>query len=360
MSALEDLFPGGFTPAVLNALPGKPADERPRENLFFEFKEKWNPRYVAKSVSAFANASGGYLLIGATQESDGTLAGLPGVERGRDWAKEVSDNVVGHISPLPGWEVMPFPAAQDGKVVVVVRVQESWATPHIVTDSGSIYLRSPGGTSEAITDRATLDRVIERGRRGEEAILARIRAVQRRPESQTPWRLLVTSVPLPYGSAHQRTLFTKAHYEDARLVFHPADTLLRDPQIEGVEEEAVRIDFVNARGWVYEDGVIQVVYGWDTATVSVPILADVMVRVPLAQRRLTSPVHAARVVVRFEAEEGVSLSEAWRIEGYHGPAPRCWEWSDDVPVGSPEGIDLLSRRFQARLWRSIGKPVFLK
>jgi predicted HTH transcriptional regulator len=44
----------------------------------FEFKEKWNPRYVAKSVSAFANASGGYLIIGATQEPDATLAALPG------------------------------------------------------------------------------------------------------------------------------------------------------------------------------------------------------------------------------------------------------------------------------------------
>src|SRR5438034_1179027 len=101
MGALDDLFPAGLTPAVLNGMPGKPADERPRENLFFEFKEKLNPRHIPKSVAAFANASGGFLMIGATQEPDGTLRDFPGLDEGPDWAKQVSDNIVGHVSPLP-------------------------------------------------------------------------------------------------------------------------------------------------------------------------------------------------------------------------------------------------------------------
>lgn len=90
------------------------------------------------------------VALGATATA-GRLSGFSGLERGREWVREVSNAVVGHISPLPAWNLAPVPSPECAdRDVVVVRVPASDRTPHVRTADGVIYQRSPGETSEPV------------------------------------------------------------------------------------------------------------------------------------------------------------------------------------------------------------------
>src|SRR5689334_19013841 len=62
MAYLDALLPE-ITTATLSALVAR--DERPTEGTYYEFKSEFTARHVAKTVSAFANTDGGFLIFGA-------------------------------------------------------------------------------------------------------------------------------------------------------------------------------------------------------------------------------------------------------------------------------------------------------
>jgi predicted HTH transcriptional regulator len=51
-----------------------------QEGLYFELKEKWDGTKVTKAVCCFANAYGGFLIVGATQHPDGRIDSYPGLD----------------------------------------------------------------------------------------------------------------------------------------------------------------------------------------------------------------------------------------------------------------------------------------
>ena len=48
-------------------------DEGVEENLFLEYKGKWEPHQIAKSIAAFANTEGGTLIVGSRLRIGGLL-----------------------------------------------------------------------------------------------------------------------------------------------------------------------------------------------------------------------------------------------------------------------------------------------
>lgn len=129
------------------------------EGVAIEFKEalhweeKKGRRRVLRTMAAFANTQGGYLLIGI---EDGTLA-IKGVAAGLDGdAAKITDSLAKAFSPVPLWDhtLIDF----GSRLVAVIHVPEAARKPVIaITESdvgdasgialGDVYWRYPGQTS---------------------------------------------------------------------------------------------------------------------------------------------------------------------------------------------------------------------
>jgi hypothetical protein len=132
------------------------------EGLLWEAKGTKVPHRdsIRKEVCGFANAVGGYLIIGAEQGANGwTLPGItfPHAEP----ATWVSSLIVdGGVSPLPVFDAKPF-GRDEGRKAVVVKV-EPVAVPPCITASGLVFQRVTGQTPP-VTDQRVLADLIEKG-----------------------------------------------------------------------------------------------------------------------------------------------------------------------------------------------------
>jgi hypothetical protein len=132
------------------------------EDLFVERKQAIPNDGIGRTVAAFANSLGGWLLLGVAD--DGTPVGFSPLGRA-DPQAYVGQLLAAEVDPLP-----PYLAAVRqirGMPILVVRVFESADTPHLLRTTGALVIRTPKGT-ETVTDQRLL---LELARRGEEALL---------------------------------------------------------------------------------------------------------------------------------------------------------------------------------------------
>ena len=122
------------------SLPGKPDEER---------------REFLADISSFANASGGDILFGVTEKRDegGKCTGVPGEITGIpevniDAVKLALESIVrDNIEPrLPGFQIRAIEGFPQGPLVLI-RIRQSWLSPHMVTYKGSsrFYSRNSAG-----------------------------------------------------------------------------------------------------------------------------------------------------------------------------------------------------------------------
>jgi hypothetical protein len=150
------------------------------EDLFVERKQAIPNDGIGRTVAAFANSLGGWLLLGVAD--DGTPVGFSPPGRA-DPQAYVGQLLAAEVDPLP-----PYLAAVrqiKGMPILVVRVFESADTPHLLRTTGALVIRAPKGT-ETVTDQRLL---LELARRGEEALL---RAMSTRLGSDLITRELAT------------------------------------------------------------------------------------------------------------------------------------------------------------------------
>lgn len=359
MSVLDDLLPA-VTAESLRALVALAESDRPVEGLYWEFKSEWTPHHVAKSVAAFANASGGFVVFGATAV-DGRLESLPGVPPDVEYPREIVNNIIGHLSPLPDWTpvVVPSPNVPNSSVVVI-KVHESRRAPHVHCKSGKIYLRSPGGTSDPVKDRATLDRIIEKGLLGKQLVRDRIKSVAALvAPPKVGWQFSLISVPLPYGSAHLPTLLTQQGYLDAPALFR--GQLLISANTAGVEQDAVLLRFgPTSFARILQDGTIHVWWDCDNELVPVKSVVQIVLDAVRTQRSFRSPVHEVMLSVELRQALGKRLTETFehsfgRTSEQTIPDP--WSWEAETST-LEEGLQRAVTSFQKRLWRSTGTLEF--
>jgi hypothetical protein len=163
-----------------------------RESLFFERKQRVTAATLAKSCAAFANTMGGLLLIGIADEGD-ALDGIAGpMAEPQVWVKDV---LRGHLLPLPPFRARWLPL-DDDRGVLLVLVEESTSTPHLLTRHGAIYVRNPGSSDPVpINDQRRLLDLTARGERAREQALARVAEVLGRKDLPYAMRHLGDAVP---------------------------------------------------------------------------------------------------------------------------------------------------------------------
>ena len=109
------------------------------EHTRLEFKRQLSASSrIARTLAAFANTSGGILLIGVTD--DGRIVGVSSEFREIEKIEEATDRLI-----QPALTVSYETLAPDGRIVLIVTVAESEEKPHyLVDDAGkrTIYVRA--------------------------------------------------------------------------------------------------------------------------------------------------------------------------------------------------------------------------
>lgn len=157
---------------------GKLRDNRVAEGYSIEYKRdipgSEPGRSIAKVIASFANTYGGWLILGITEEFNNEAGEPSGISLSdHPQPKEtVQQWVQTRVRPIPHFasQLLRSPEDED-KAVLIVRVSESWDTPHVMND-GVVYRRT-GEQSNPIepeTDRWTLDRLYQRRSEREQAL----------------------------------------------------------------------------------------------------------------------------------------------------------------------------------------------
>jgi predicted HTH transcriptional regulator len=119
--------------------------EQAVENLRLEFKLKVPDKEdTLKKLSAFANTFGGFMVVGAEQEKDGRIKGLPGVDVESGYKQKIVDWCSSKVSPPFFVEVSdPIRSpAGNGKVCYVMYAAESETAPHFINGRRGVWVRT--------------------------------------------------------------------------------------------------------------------------------------------------------------------------------------------------------------------------
>jgi len=122
------------------------------EGLYLDYKEalsgtseKEAKREFLKDVTAFANAAGGHLFLGAKEPSEGLSveSQLVGLENGDAVAQDLERLASSSIDPrVPGLRIVRIPLT-NGRSCVVIHIPPSLSRPHMINYAGhrSFYVR---------------------------------------------------------------------------------------------------------------------------------------------------------------------------------------------------------------------------
>ncbi len=123
------------------------------ESLFVEHKSDLGDAKdsfgLVKSVSAFANTLGGWLLFGVRDGKPNGSTASWASDGAPTLADSIRDRLRHAVDPLPAFEarLMAHPEGAVG----VVRVYESADTPHVTLQSGAVFVREGAGVTDAAT-----------------------------------------------------------------------------------------------------------------------------------------------------------------------------------------------------------------
>lgn len=158
------------------------------ESLRLDYKQKWwgnndeGRREMLRDISAFANASGGYLVLGVKTESSKGAGHLDcptkivALEHA-NYAEKINRGCRDNLDPpCRGIEVAQFEADQNG-VILVIKVPPSLDAPHMVTFKGLNQFWERHGTDKQpmetheirdlfITRRSNQDLILQQAQQG--------------------------------------------------------------------------------------------------------------------------------------------------------------------------------------------------
>lgn len=120
-------------------------DDGAQENVRLEFKRDMPSRNeMLKKLSSMANTYGGYVVIGAEEDGNGNLVGIPGVDRQPSLKQTIVQWSQSGLYPPVAPEVAgPIAAPDDAqREVYVVYVAESLQAPHFIEGRRGAYTRT--------------------------------------------------------------------------------------------------------------------------------------------------------------------------------------------------------------------------
>ncbi len=116
-----------------------------REGYHLDFKGEFGnvdkaKKELSKDISAFANTSGGFLIIGVDKHYK--IVGIENKIQNRDIDEWINQILSSNVEPQVFYfdpKVIPIPESE--KVIVVIHIPESTKKPHIVTEWNNYHIR---------------------------------------------------------------------------------------------------------------------------------------------------------------------------------------------------------------------------
>ena len=163
---------GQLETADLQAL----VDDGAQENVRLEFKREVPSRNeMLKKLSSMANTYGGYVVIGAEEDGNGNLVGMPGVDRQQSLKQTIVQwSQSGLYPPVVPDVAGPIAApAEAQREVYVVYVAESLEAPHFIEGRRGAYTRTDEFSQRFEARLATYEEIQHLSNRRELAVRRR-------------------------------------------------------------------------------------------------------------------------------------------------------------------------------------------
>lgn len=194
--------------------------EQLEEGWFVEFKSRVpDSQKLAKSISSFANAYGGLLVIGAEEDSKSRRlkSFVPMNQKAADDTKTIVRQAVeAHLQPCPIFfmksvELPEISCESDDRWILLVHIPKGARAPFLHSN-GSVYTRKGDSASPiALTDLGLLDRLWSEGKRKQEQLKERITFLCSQSSHKVPKIELIISVETDFSddSENHRVTFSE-------------------------------------------------------------------------------------------------------------------------------------------------------
>lgn len=126
---------------------------------------------LARTFAAFANSTGGWLLLGVDDEGQVQGFETPGAAQPHDWLR---DHLLPRIDPLPEFQTRVMTSGTTK--LLAVHIPESPSAPHVLKRTGVVYERS-SGSSRPIDSQSKLLSICERPANAQKAAGDRLAAL---------------------------------------------------------------------------------------------------------------------------------------------------------------------------------------
>jgi hypothetical protein len=200
------------------------------EGWFVEFKLQLpDSQKLAKSLSSFANAHGGLLVIGIQEDAKtrrmGAFAPMS-LEQADEAKTRIRQAAEAHLQPCPIFhaksiEVPGFSEEQTERWVVLVRIEKGDRAPYLHS-SGSVYTRKGDSASPLpLTDLGLFERLWFEGKRKKEALRDRVTFLCTQNDSKLPRFEIVMAMESPVEDSGARKLSLKEFQDIAQTPIVP-------------------------------------------------------------------------------------------------------------------------------------------
>jgi len=272
----------------------------------------------------------------------------------------VTNNIVGHVSPLPIWDTVQIPSPDNpSRLVVVTRVEQSSRTPHVVTTSGRIYLRSPAG-SAPVTEKSDIDALVARGTRGAADADRRANQLHQgapgasliRPSSGAPYVIQVAAVPSPaIGDAHIEILTVNGFDAAGAILTSFPFRLLESKELA---EDGVLLARGHTGGERFTDGALFLRQEVTGSYLYVGLVGATVRAVLEGLDQMRPQVHQALIDVRIIGAQSLRVDEDGSGRS-PGPAfgTQLWTWARQIPTHETARHSAAAE-IMRRVWRVAG------
>ena len=212
-----------FEKPLAEILPDELATlRRVSEGWYVEYKSKiTSNRVLAKSLSAFANQHGGWLILGVVDDREENVAKeFPGIENSEvpSYLENLRNSSKDLLRPPVYYDSRVFEGPIDSislpsdRSVIVIRIPAGPDTPYVHND-GRIYRRvGDSSDPEPVIDQTTINLLAQRGEEARSRLSERVLqkpAVSQGEENQPFVHLTITSDPYEFMGHRYRGGFSE-------------------------------------------------------------------------------------------------------------------------------------------------------
>jgi len=142
-------------------------EERIKESVNLDYKKDFPPN-LEKTIAAFANTTGGLIIIGVEDQDGRPKLPVEGLPYTKGLSEKVTSIILDNIYP-PVFPEIQVCEPCNNKTFVIIRVPQSDATPHYIAHKTEVYIRTNDiNHPEALATADRIEWLINKRKKSEE------------------------------------------------------------------------------------------------------------------------------------------------------------------------------------------------